>query len=139
MLWEMHNGDLNREDFDALANGYFEGLRNDTKPTGLAVKNDDIRLTNDFLLSGFRSNPKKRYSAGMRITNSLGMPNPEYGYQKPPQSRRIASIGDSPSVGPYGQDYEALLEERLNQAQVTPEIRGFQILNFACTGMVLCR
>jgi hypothetical protein len=134
LLWEMHNGDLNREDFDALANGYYEGLRNDTKPTGLPVEKDDIRLTNDFLLYGFRPNVKRRYPAGMRITNSLGMPNPEYGYQKPPHTRRIALIGDSMSVGPYGQDYEALLEKRLNQARVTPEIQRFQILNFAVYG-----
>jgi hypothetical protein len=131
---EMQNGDLNREDYDALVAGYYEGLRNDTTPTGLPEEKDDIRLRNDFLLYGFRPNLKRRYSAGMRITNSLGMPNPEYGYPKPPHTRRIALIGDSVSVGPYGQDYEALLEDRLNQANLTPETQRFQILNFAVYG-----
>ena len=57
----------------------------------------------------------------MRITNSLGMPNPEYGYEKPPHTWRIALLGDSLSIGPYGHDYEALLEIRLNQANLTPK------------------
>ncbi len=131
---QMRNGDLNREDFDALAANYYEGLRNDSTPTALPVEKDDIRVTNDFLLYGFKPNLKRRYPAGMRITNSLAMPNREYGYEKPPHTRRIAIIGDSVSVGPYGHDYGALLEEHLNQDYVTPEIQQFQILNFAVYG-----
>src|SRR5271167_1282604 len=78
VVLEMHNGDLNREDFDALAAGYYEGLRKDVKPTGLPVEKDDIRLRDDFLQYEFRPNVNRRYPAGMRITNKLGMPNPDY-------------------------------------------------------------
>jgi hypothetical protein len=134
VIEEMHNGDLNREDFDALAAGYYEGLRNDVKPTGLPVEKDDIRLRNDFLQYEFRPNVNRRYPAGMRITNNLGMPNPDYTYEKPPHTRRIALLGDSVSVGPYRADYEALLEEKLNQTNSTPQGQKFQILNFSVYG-----
>jgi hypothetical protein len=131
---EMHNGDLNREDLDALAASYYEGLRQDNKQSGLPIEIEDIRLTNDFLRYEFKPNLKSHYAAGMRVTNSLGMPNPEYTYQKPPHTRRIAWLGDSISVGPYGHDYVALLEERLNQANLTPDTQRYQILNFSVYG-----
>jgi len=134
VISEMHNGDLNREDFDALAAGYYEGLRQDVKPTGLPIEKDDIRLRGDFLQYEFRPNVRRRYPAGMRITNNLGMPNPEYTYEKPPHTRRIALLGDSVSVGPYGADYEALLSDRLNHANSSPQFERFQILNFSVYG-----
>jgi hypothetical protein len=137
LISEMHNGDLNREDFDALAAGYYEGLRKDVKPTGLPVEKGDIRLRADFLQYEFRPNVSRRYPAGMRITNNLGMPNPDYTYEKPPHTRRIALLGDSVSVGPYRHDYEALLEDRLNQANLTPQIQRFQILNFSVYGYTI--
>jgi len=70
----------------------------------------------------------------MRITNSLGMANPEYGYEKPPHTRRIALLGDSVSLGPYGKDFGALLEQKLNQTDLTPDVRKFELLNFAVYG-----
>ena len=80
---------------------------------------------------------KRQYPAGWRITNSLGLPNPEYGYDKPAHTRRIAVIGDSISLGPYGHDYIALLENRLNQDDTTPEIQKYQILNFSVYGYTI--
>jgi hypothetical protein len=134
VLAEMQNGDLNREDFDALAAGYYEGLQKNGGHLGMPTERDDVRFRDDFLLYEFKPNVKRQYPAGMRITNSLGMPNPEYGYQKPPHTRRIALLGDSLSVGPFGNDYEALLEVRLNQAHLTPETQRFEILNFSVYG-----
>ncbi|HVN82973.1 MAG TPA: SGNH/GDSL hydrolase family protein [Terriglobia bacterium] len=134
VVGEMKNGDLNREDFDALTAGYYEGLQKNAGHLGLPVERDDVRFSDDFLLYEFRPNVSRRYPAGMRITNSLGMPNAEYGYLKPPHTRRIALFGDSLSVGPFGHDYVALLEERLNQANLTPEIQRYEILNFSVYG-----
>jgi hypothetical protein len=134
VLQEMQNGDLNREDFDALAANYYEGLRQDNRPAGLPKESEEILVRSDFLQYSFKPNLNRQYAGGMRITNSFGMPNPEYSYQKPPHTRRIALMGDSLSVGPYGLNYVALLEDRLNQAQLTPEIQRFQILNFSCLG-----
>ncbi len=134
LLAEMQNGDLNREDFDALAAGYYEGLQKNAGHLGMPTERDDVRFRDDFLLYEFKLNVRRQYPAGMRITNSLGMPNPEYGYQKPPHTRRIALLGDSLSVGPFGQDYVALLEARLNQANTTPDTQRFEILNFSVYG-----
>jgi hypothetical protein len=135
VIEEMHNADLNREDFNALAAGYYEGLRKDAGPSaGMPIESDDVSFRDDFLRYELKPNVKRSYSAGMRITNSLGMSNPEYTYQKPSDTRRIALLGDSMSLGPYAHDYITLLERRLNQAFLTPEIRRFQILNFAVYG-----
>jgi hypothetical protein len=130
----MKNGDLNREDFDALTAGYYEGLQKNASHLGMPAERDDVSFRNDFLLYEFKPNVKRQYPAGMRITNSLGMPNLEYGYQKPPHTRRIALLGDSLSVGPFGQDYAALLEHQLNQANLTPETQKFEVLNFSVYG-----
>jgi hypothetical protein len=134
MLAEMQNSDLNREDFDALAAGYYEGLQKNASHLGMPTERDDVAFRDDFLRYEFKPNVRRQYPAGMRITNSLGMPNPEYGYQKPPHTRRIALLGDSLSVGPYGQDYAALMEERLNQANLTPTTQRYEVLNFSVYG-----
>jgi hypothetical protein len=131
VLRAMHNGGLNALDFQALAAGYYEELRNDGAIAGV-WEQDDVRAAG-FLRYELKPNLKRSYPAGMRITNSIGMPNPEYGYRKPPHTRRIALLGDSMSLGPYGHSYEALLEDRLNQA-VTPGMQRYQVLNFAVYG-----
>ena len=133
-LRAMHNGNLNRDDIDALTAGYYEGLRKDEGTVWAPIERDDIRFTNDFRRYELKPNLNRRYLAGMRVTNSLGLANPEYGIDKPPHTRRIAVIGDSISLGPYGQDYIALLENRLNRDNTTPEIQKYQILNFAVYG-----
>src|SRR5271166_3229699 len=134
VIAEMRNSGLNREDFDTLAGGYYEGLQNDGAPGGLPGERDDVRFSDDFLRYQFRPNVRRAYAAGMRITNSLGMPNPEYPYAKAPGTRRIAWFGDSVSVGPYGQDFIALLERRLNRDDLSPSVRNYEILNFAVYG-----
>ena len=133
---EMHNSELNPDDSVTRANGYYEGIQH-TVRLAPGVENEDYRLRDDFMRYEFKPNLKRRYEAGMRITNSLGMPNREYDYEKPPHTRRIALVGDSVSVGPYGLDYPALLEDRLNQTQLRPEIQTFQLLNFAVPGYIL--
>src|SRR5271157_2715535 len=45
----MRNGELNPEDVDALAAGYYEGLRKDAGPVGLPAERDDVRFRDDFL------------------------------------------------------------------------------------------
>jgi hypothetical protein len=62
------------------------------------------------------------------------MASEEISREKPPHTRRIALLGDSLSVGPYGQDYGALLEDRLNRDCRTPEVQNFQVLNFSVYG-----
>ena len=42
LLMEMRNRDLNREDYDALAAGYYEGLRKDAGPWWMPLERDDV-------------------------------------------------------------------------------------------------
>lgn len=130
----MRNGDFNGQDVDALGAGYYEDLRKDAGPIGLPKEREDLRFRDDFLRYELRPNVKRSYEAGMRVTNSFGLANPEYPLAKPPHTRRIALLGDSMSLGPYGHDYPALLEERLNQAYLSPEVQKFELLNFAVYG-----
>ena len=56
-----------------------------------------------------KANLNHAYGDGIRFTNSRGMANPEYGPEKPPHTWRIALMGDSVSLGPYGHSYDCLL------------------------------
>jgi hypothetical protein len=129
---EMHNGDLNAEDLHVLAGSYYEELRNDVPVAGV-WEQGDIRPA-EFLRYELRPNVKRPYAAGMRITNSLAMANPEYTVQKPAQTRRIALLGASLALGPYGHAYADLLENRLNRDGLSSGVRNFQVLNFAVYG-----
>jgi hypothetical protein len=131
LITPMSRGEMTRENVDALVDGYYEGLRRDSTAPGLPSEREDINFRDDFLRYELKPNIHRQYKAGLRFTNSMGMQNPEYPYAKPPNTRRIALLGDSLSVGPYGQDYIAKLEERLNQNCRTPEIQSYQVLNFS--------
>src|ERR1700722_16398213 len=72
----MHNGELNAEDFHVLAAGYYEQLRNDVPVPGV-WEQGDVRPA-AFVRYELRPNVNHSYAAGMRVTNSLGMANPEY-------------------------------------------------------------
>jgi hypothetical protein len=131
LISPMSNNEMARENVDALVDGYYEGLRRDATGAGLPGERDDIQFRDDFLRYEMRPHLNRPYKAGMRVTNSMGMANPEYPYAKPPNTRRIAILGDSISLGPYGKDYVAKLEERLNQNCLTPEVQSYQVLNFS--------
>jgi hypothetical protein len=131
IITPMSRDEMSRENVDALVDGYYEGLRRDATAPGLPGEREDIQFRNDFLRYELKPNLNRPYKAGLRFTNSMGMANPEYPYAKPPHTRRIAILGDSLSLGPYGHDYVAQLENRLNQNCRTPEIQNYQVLNFS--------
>ena len=71
------------------------------------------------------------------ITNAHGLADIPYTLEKPPGTRRIALLGDSVSRSmgvPLGHNYEALLEERLNERHTGGANRRFEILNFSASG-----
>jgi len=136
VIWEMHNGALNADDYHALAAGYYEGIEH-TDQISRGLDRNDYRLRGDFLRYEYKPNVKYPYPAGMRITNSLAMANPEYGVDKPAHTRRIALLGDSISVGPWEHSYEQLLENRLNQSYLTPDIQKYQVVNFSVPGYIV--
>jgi hypothetical protein len=137
LVWEMHNGHLNADDYHALAAGYYEGIEQVDRINKDYVENADYRLRGDFLRFEFKPGVKRQTANGMRITNSFGMANPEYGYEKPPHTRRIAWLGDSVSVGPYGGSFETLLENGLNRDSPAADHERFQMLNFSVPGYIL--
>jgi alginate O-acetyltransferase complex protein AlgI len=116
------------EDLEALDAGYYEGLRKS------GSVDPALRFRNDFLEYDYKTNLRLRGPGLGRTTNSFGMYDQEYSVEKPPHTWRIALLGDSMALGPFGNNYESLLENRLNQTRVTPEIQKYEVLNFAIGG-----
>jgi hypothetical protein len=133
----MHNGHLNADDFHAFAAGYYEGIEHVDRISKDNIENSDYRLRDDFLRFEYRPGVNRPYAAGMRVTNRFGMASPNYDYDKPPHTRRIAWLGDSISIGPYGHSFETLLEARLNRDYTTPNIQKYEVLNFSVPGYIL--
>lgn len=134
---EMHNGQLNADDYHALAGSYYEGIEQVDRISKNNVENDDFALRDDFLRFEFKPRLKRPTAIGMRITNSFGMANPEYGYERPTGVRRVAWLGDSIATGAYGYCFVQLLEERLNKDDRPAGVQSYQILNFSVPGYVL--
>ena len=116
------------EDLEALDAGYYEGLRKE------GSVDPSLQFRNDFLEYDYKTNLRLQGPGLGRTTNSFGMFDKEYTVEKPPHVRRIALLGDSMALGPFGQNYESLLEKHLNETQLTPDIQKFEVLNFAIGG-----
>jgi lysophospholipase L1-like esterase len=94
-----------------------------------------LRERPDFLGHDFGPNVNIDYT--QLRTNSFGMADREYSMPKPPDTRRIAVLGDSLSRGmgaSFGNGWEPLLEEQLNQAHRDRTGQAFEVLNFAVDG-----
>jgi hypothetical protein len=120
--------DFKGEDLEALDAGYYEGLRKE------GSVDPSLQFRNDFLEYDYKQNLHLSVAGLGRTTNSFGMYDREYDVQKPPHTWRIALLGDSMALGPFGHNYESLLENRLNETQLTPDIQKFEVLNFAVGG-----
>jgi lysophospholipase L1-like esterase len=137
----LHDRDLNRETDDAEVAGYYEGLLAGRPRTLLGRSRDaaNYRFRRDFLYYEARENVDwpEHDGSGRHVTNSRGMTDREYPVERTVGARRIAVIGDSVARGqgaPTGESFEALLENRLNEAHTSDEVRGYELLNFATTG-----
>jgi hypothetical protein len=116
------------EDLEALDAGYYEGLRKE------GSVDPSLQFRNDFLEYDYKSNLRLQGPGLGRTTNSFGMFDREYTIEKPAHVWRIALLGDSMALGPFGNNYESLLEKQLNESHLTPEIQRFEVLNFAIGG-----
>ena len=91
-----------------------------------------------FLISRFK--PNLTWEHDLVTTNSFGMVGPECTLRKPPNTRRVALLGDSIAAGHMvkaNQTFGALLEERLNAVHPDGPERRFEILNFASIAYTL--
>jgi lysophospholipase L1-like esterase len=71
------------------------------------------------------------------VTNSHGMPDVEYPVERRPNTRRLAVLGDSVTRGqgaPFGESFEALIEQYLNEHRTRDGLHGYELLNFSTTG-----
>lgn len=149
------NRDMNREAREELTGGYYEGLLNEGSRvssmnsliTGSRATLDwtgtsrpGRRHRKDFLFYDYLPNldqPEYDDERLRLITNSHGLADKEYPFEKQPGTHRIAVLGDSLTRGqgaPFGTSFEALLEARLNERHTTTRIQRFELLNFSVSG-----
>jgi lysophospholipase L1-like esterase len=65
------------------------------------------------------------------------MPDVEYSLERRPNTRRLAVLGDSVTRGqgaPFGESFEALTEQYLNEHHTSDGIQAYELLNFSNTG-----
>src|SRR3974377_1564372 len=96
------------EDLEALDAGYYEGLRKE------GSVDPSLQFRNDFLEYDYKPNLHLKGPGLARTTNSFGMYDQEYSVEKPPHVWRIALLGDSLALGPFGKNYESLFEKKSN-------------------------
>ena len=128
VLSKIRVSNFKAEDLEALDAGYYEGLRKE------GSVDPSLRFRDDFLEYDYKPNLHLSVAGLGRTTNSFGMYDREYTVEKPPHTWRIALLGDSMALGPFGHNYESLLENRLNDSQLNPDIQKFEVLNFAVGG-----
>jgi hypothetical protein len=114
-----------REDLDALLAGYYEAL---------VRKATHLSINSDFLQYKYQPNVVRATNPGKKVTNSFGLFDREYTREKPAGTRRLALIGDSISIGEFGNNFETMLEERLNRNHRTATVKNFEVLNLAVEG-----
>ena len=114
--------------------------------SGLQRANSEAQFTrfrDDFLRHELLPNvdlARHRRRVRRLVTNSMGMADKEYSLTPPAKTWRIALIGDSVSQGAgtdFGTNYEARLEEHLNQRFAGRGHDRYEILNFAVQGYQL--
>jgi hypothetical protein len=128
VLSKIRVSNFKAEDLETLDAGYYEGLRKE------GSVDPSLQFRDDFLEYDYKPNLHLKVAGLGRTTNSFGMYDREYTVVKPPHTWRIALLGDSMALGPFGHNYESLLENRLNETQLNPDIQKFEVLNFAVGG-----
>ncbi len=128
VLSKIRVSNFKAEDLETLDAGYYEGLRKE------GSVDPSLRFRDDFLEYDYKPNLHLKVAGLGRTTNSFGMYDREYTVEKLPHTWRIALLGDSMALGPFGHNYESLLENRLNETQLSPDLQKFEVLNFAVGG-----
>jgi lysophospholipase L1-like esterase len=151
----LYKYELNREAHEQQTAGYYEGLLNE----GSRVSAMNRLVTGDQMFrwadwdepgTGRRQRADFRYwdwHPNVNVsrenppfalsTNSHGMADREHTLYKPPNTFRVALLGDSITRGhgaPVGGNYEALLEQRLNEEQAARGGPVVELLNFGVNG-----
>ncbi len=127
--------DLKVERFDSSMWDLYQKIPADWKPIG---ETPAARQTGDFEWLELRPNSFLILKGAPMHVNRWGMRDQDYTKEKPPGTYRYAMIGASVSMGTGvgdGQDFESLLERRLN-SEKDPQspYSKYEILNFSVGG-----
>lgn len=139
---------LNAVDVERMRRGYYEDLGDVTRfNSELSIvmngiphdwsKSDQDRLRTDAIRIDFYPSSTDTFKNATRTINSLGMRDQEYSAVPGPDTFRIALVGASHDMGAGvddGENFESLVENRLN-AELGP-VTGltYEILNFSHGG-----
>jgi alginate O-acetyltransferase complex protein AlgI len=98
---------------------------------------DAVRPTSDFRWQELVPSKRTEVNGETITTNQWGMRDKEYTREKPPGTYRIALIGSSHVMGwgvGDGQNFESLVEARLNQELAGKPWARYEILDFGVNG-----
>lgn len=96
-----------------------------------------VRLTNDNLILELAPSTTIDFNGTKLSTNRWGMRDRDYEQKPSPGTYRIALTGPSFVMGygvSDGQDFDSLLEDRLNKENTGDPYKKYEILNFAVPG-----
>jgi hypothetical protein len=143
---------LNARDASQLEAGYYEGLlrvdrfntqlwevymRNPLDVNDWGESGRTVRWTNDFKMKELRANLRTQLRDRPFSTNQWGMRDQDYQQAPPPGTLRIALMGSSVVMGSGvadGENFESLLESRLNSQHTPRPYAHYEILNFSVGG-----
>ena len=150
-IHSLRSGHLSRLDTAKLERGYYENLLSvdrfnsqlwevyTKKPANwLDVQNSGLkRFTGDFAQTELVPSFVSQTPYGTLSVNRWGMRDQDHERIPPPNTHRIALLGASSVMGwgvGDGEDFEALVETRLNKERATVAAPAYEILNFGVPG-----
>jgi D-alanyl-lipoteichoic acid acyltransferase DltB (MBOAT superfamily) len=138
-LWELYNKHASAIALTEHTKGWSRKEMPAALPDDEALPEDSKRgrATGDFLLQEFPPSMATTVKGKPFHTNRWGMRDKDYEMKPPPGTCRIALLGASPDVGSGvadGEQWETLLENRLNRDNDRKRISQYEILNFSCGG-----
>ncbi len=146
------SGDLNGFDMAELERGYYEDLLDIRTFNGelwRLYSRRPLDWEDDLLKAGYaqrvggmlnyelKPSVKGKFKGAMLSTNRWGMHDDEYSQKKPAGCYRIAMLGASyvmASGVTRDEDFETLVERRLNRENTGQAYSSYEILNFAVAG-----
>lgn len=149
---------LNTRDQQRLVKGYYEDLLGVESSGSMAWS---VRLekpenwewngasqaehavsTSDIRVSGFKPSIDLLHKGRQFRTNQWGFRGPEVESTKPADTRRIALLGSSYTVGAgveFEHTFPSLLQQQLSESRVSDAERHYEVLNFAHGGDSILR
>ena len=145
-------GDLNQMEMAQMERGYYENLLDvnrfngelwnlySHRPVECSTNSVDAGIaqrTSNFVRVELKPSVEAKYRGVVVKTNHWGMHDEECAQKRPAGCYRIALLGDSHVMATgvdRANDFETLVESRLNRENTNGQISSYEILNFAFEG-----